>query len=276
MYTIIGGDGREYGPVTAEQVRSWMAGGRANLETKIKVAGSFDWKTIADFPEIVSPPASGGGSGDALVPPAALAVPGAAVAARDFDVMSCYERSWKLLKANFWPFVGMAVVMVVFGLPLGFFAQRTHGLLSWLVGAPLGAGFYYYILLKVRGQPAAFGDLFAGFTRNYLQVVLATLVGFVITMIGFVCLILPGIYLLVAYAFSNLLITDKKVAFWDGLEASRKTVTRHWWSVFGLLLLGIPFLILGAACLGVGILVAVPFIMGAVTYAYEDLFGSVA
>ena len=33
MYTIIGGDGKEYGPVTAEQIRSWIAAGRANLET---------------------------------------------------------------------------------------------------------------------------------------------------------------------------------------------------------------------------------------------------
>ena len=61
-------------------------------------------------------------------------------------------------------------------------------------------------------------------------------------------------------------------SFWDAMEASRKTVTHHWWSVFGLLLLGIPFAILGLVCLGVGILVAMPLIMGALAYAYEDLF----
>jgi hypothetical protein len=55
MYTIIGGDGKEYGPVTAEQVRSWIAGGRANLETKVKEVGGDTWKTVADFPEIISP-----------------------------------------------------------------------------------------------------------------------------------------------------------------------------------------------------------------------------
>ena len=268
MYTIIGGDGREYGPVTAEQVRSWMAGGRANLETKIKVAGSFDWKTIADFPEIVSPSAGG----ESALPPATLAVPGAAAVAPKFDIVSCYERSWKLLKANFWPFVGVALLSIVLGVPLGLVGRRTHGLLSFFVGAPLGAGFYYYFLLKVRGQPAGFGDLFAGFTRNYLQLLLATLVGTIITVLGFICLVLPGIYLCVSYAFATLLVTDKQVAFWDGLEASRKTITRHWWSVFGLMLLSIPFILLGVACLGVGILVALPLIMGAMVYAYEDLF----
>jgi hypothetical protein len=36
MFTIIGGDGVEYGPVSADQVRAWITAGRANLETKAK------------------------------------------------------------------------------------------------------------------------------------------------------------------------------------------------------------------------------------------------
>ena len=50
MYTIIGGDGREYGPVSAEQVQAWIAAGRANLETKAKAAGTEEWKRLRDFP----------------------------------------------------------------------------------------------------------------------------------------------------------------------------------------------------------------------------------
>ncbi len=51
MFTIIGGDGREYGPATADQVRAWINGGRANLETRAKVAGSGEWRRLGDFPE---------------------------------------------------------------------------------------------------------------------------------------------------------------------------------------------------------------------------------
>jgi uncharacterized RDD family membrane protein YckC len=50
MYTIIGGDGREYGPVTAEQVRTWLAAGRANLDTQAKALGTNEWKRLGDFP----------------------------------------------------------------------------------------------------------------------------------------------------------------------------------------------------------------------------------
>jgi hypothetical protein len=51
MFTIIGGDGREYGPVTTEQVRAWIKAGRANLETKARSAGADDWLTLGDFAE---------------------------------------------------------------------------------------------------------------------------------------------------------------------------------------------------------------------------------
>lgn len=51
MFTIIGGDGKEYGPASIEQIRSWIAGGRANLETRAKLVGTDDWRTLGDFPE---------------------------------------------------------------------------------------------------------------------------------------------------------------------------------------------------------------------------------
>jgi uncharacterized RDD family membrane protein YckC len=51
MFTIVGGDGKEYGPVTTEQVRNWISTGRANLDTKAKAAGSDEWRRLGDFAE---------------------------------------------------------------------------------------------------------------------------------------------------------------------------------------------------------------------------------
>ena len=55
MFMIIGGDGKEYGPVTVEQIRTWIRGGRANLQTKAKALGSDEWRSLADFAEFSSP-----------------------------------------------------------------------------------------------------------------------------------------------------------------------------------------------------------------------------
>ena len=52
MYKIIGADGREYGPVTAEQLRQWVAEGRATPQTLTQTVGSTEWKPLALFPEL--------------------------------------------------------------------------------------------------------------------------------------------------------------------------------------------------------------------------------
>ena len=51
MYRIIGADGREYGPATADQVREWIAEGRANGQTKALVEGTGSWKPLVEYLE---------------------------------------------------------------------------------------------------------------------------------------------------------------------------------------------------------------------------------
>src|SRR5476649_293460 len=55
MFTIIGGDGKEYGPVTVEQIRTWITSGRANLDTQAKALGTDEWRRVGDFAEFSSP-----------------------------------------------------------------------------------------------------------------------------------------------------------------------------------------------------------------------------
>lgn len=50
MYKIVGADQKEYGPVTEEQVREWIAEGRANAQT-IARFGDGPWKPLSTFPE---------------------------------------------------------------------------------------------------------------------------------------------------------------------------------------------------------------------------------
>ena len=56
MYKIIGVDGKEYGPITAEQLRQWIAEGRANLQTRVLPDGAAQWVTVADLPEFTGAP----------------------------------------------------------------------------------------------------------------------------------------------------------------------------------------------------------------------------
>lgn len=51
MFTIIGGDGREYGPASVDQIRAWITAGRANLDTKARLQGAEEWRRLGDFAE---------------------------------------------------------------------------------------------------------------------------------------------------------------------------------------------------------------------------------
>jgi hypothetical protein len=54
MYKIIGADQKEYGPVTTEQVRQWIAERRANAQTKVQAEGSTEWKSLGSLPEFAA------------------------------------------------------------------------------------------------------------------------------------------------------------------------------------------------------------------------------
>jgi prepilin-type processing-associated H-X9-DG protein len=51
MFKLLGADQKEYGPVSADQIRQWIAQGRANGQTKAQPAESSDWKPLAEIPE---------------------------------------------------------------------------------------------------------------------------------------------------------------------------------------------------------------------------------
>jgi prepilin-type processing-associated H-X9-DG protein len=54
MYKIIGGDQKEYGPISADQLRQWIAANRVNAQTKVQEAGSPDWRSLAEFAEFAA------------------------------------------------------------------------------------------------------------------------------------------------------------------------------------------------------------------------------
>jgi hypothetical protein len=73
MYKIIGADQREYGPVTSDQMRQWIAEGRAGANTLVSSEGR-EWKPLSTYPEFagdlarVTPP----GFATPIPPPASF------------------------------------------------------------------------------------------------------------------------------------------------------------------------------------------------------------
>jgi hypothetical protein len=288
MYKILGIDGHEYGPVTAEQLRQWIREGRANAQTKAQAEGATEWKPIFAFPEF----ADLGGGGSAVHEPP-----------RQVDIGSCISRAWTLLSGNFWRLVGTSILILLlvggvgvvlrfavnFAIGVPLVAHRGNawqamvaqwpGLLVnilWnvVVGGPLLGGLYNYYLKLMRGQPVGLGDAFAGFGTAFGQLVLAHIVSSLLIGIGFFCCILPAIYLGVAWRFTLPLVIDKRMGFWEAMTLSRKTVTRQWWILFALFIVAGLVSAAGVIACCVGVFATVPLGIAARLYAYEDLLGS--
>ena len=51
MFKIIGSDGREYGPISAEQLREWIRAGRAGGQTQTQRAEAPGWIPLSSLPE---------------------------------------------------------------------------------------------------------------------------------------------------------------------------------------------------------------------------------
>ncbi|MEY4917284.1 MAG: hypothetical protein RL616_1197 [Verrucomicrobiota bacterium] len=53
-YTIVGNDGKQYGPIGAEEIRVWRKQARVDSRTPIFVTGAADWTFLGLLPEFAA------------------------------------------------------------------------------------------------------------------------------------------------------------------------------------------------------------------------------
>jgi hypothetical protein len=143
---------------------------------------------------------------------------------------------------------------------------------SFAVTTPLLIGNFMVSAKLLQGQPPEFRDFFAGF-QYYLPLLLLSLVAGLFIGIGTLLLIIPGIYLAVAYLFASCLVVDRRLDFWPAMELSRLSVNPRWFGYFAFTLLLALLNLAGAIALGVGLLVTIPLSFCTLAAAYADLFG---
>src|ERR1051326_632433 len=187
MYKLIGADQKEYGPVTEEQLNTWILEGRANARTMVQAGGSTEWKALGRFPEFA-------GALGAKYPPSPpmLGQPGATPAVGadlgvdagvNVSVGRCLSRAWRLVMAHPGTLLGAGLLLVLIRIGLAFVPVAGAMAYFVLVGVFYG-GFYVMVLKHVRGQPAGVADMFAGFGPDFVPLMLAGMVSQVLTFFG--------------------------------------------------------------------------------------------
>ena len=315
MYKIIGADKAEYGPVSEEQIRRWISEGRLNAQSAAQAEGGMEWKPLSEFPEFAD--ALAAKAAEPPPPPPQIDVPGASplphdILSRDYniDVGDCFSKGWDLFKNNFGVLFGGVVLYFLIEIGSSLLGQipilgALVSLAYLVILGPLTGGMMYMFILAHRRYPVTVTDVFFGFRKRFLHLLIGYIVMFLITIVCFIpaiilavisliptiihhgeptvailglmiiffCLgLIPLIYLTVSWAFALPLIIDKDMDFWPAMETSRKVVGKHWLTVFGLCILCWLIGVVGFLACCVGALFTTPIAIGAMMYAYEKIF----
>ena len=208
MYTIIGGDGRQYGPVSEADLRKWISEGRLNAQSLAKAEGQAEFRPLSAFPEFA------GAFGIAAPAYGALAPSSHPIDWRNrdyqMDIGGCISRGWSLFMDNIGILLGstllyflmIIVTFAIVGGILGIIAFAafpaemrqtvaflfTRDLVTRIVCAlavgPLTGGLFNVFIRTMRGQSPGL-ELFVGFQKMFPQLFLGYLI---MTLAGAACM----------------------------------------------------------------------------------------
>jgi uncharacterized membrane protein len=120
----------------------------------------------------------------------------------------------------------------------------------WLLVLPVVKyGGDWMNLRFMRDERPNVGDIFHGFKKSYLNIVLANLLVFAIVGIGFLLVIVPGIIFACRLAFVPYLVMDKGLDPVAAIEKSWFMTRGHGWRIFGMYLLTFVMFVCGLVLL---------------------------
>lgn len=212
-----------------------------------------------------------------------------------FAVGEALSEAWALTDGAKWTFniassiyfVVYLVVMVVTSLILfgslksmgpngdpsvGAGLSTLQNLIVLAVAMPMSAGIWMMGIRRAVGAPIAAGQVL-GYFHKVLPLLATYLLMMLLVVIGFILLIIPGIYLLIAYMLALPLVVEKNLGPWQALEASRKAVSKRWFEILGFgIVIGL-INIAGAIPLGIGLIWTMPMTVIATGVLYRNVFG---
>lgn len=200
----------------------------------------------------------------------------------DFAIGDLIKEAWNTIdghKGTIW--LGCILYAIIVGALAAFFEVIGSGsmgkkvlfqIIQTAVSMPLMAGLYMMGVKIVAKVPVTAGEVVAYFNQ-FLNLAIAGVLIYVLVIIGVIFLILPGIYLGVAYGMALPLIVEKNMKPWEAMETSRKAITHHWFKIFGLYFVLVLIMMLAMIPLGLGLIWVVPLMIVAYGVLYTKMFG---
>jgi len=177
------------------------------------------------------------------------------------------QKSWDGIKANL-PFT--AALSLVFGLAVAVASYVPF--LSYILTVPLSAGYVKCLLTIRRGGIVEYKEFFWGFLdfNRLLQLILLNILLSLGVGIGFLLLIIPGIWFSVASSLAGtMIVLDEQPDAIGVIRRSMAVVKGNWWKYAGLLSVICLVNIAGAMCFLIGLLISMPISVLAIVTVIE-------
>jgi uncharacterized membrane protein len=200
---------------------------------------------------------------------------------KKFSKEAAIKFGWNRMKENLGFFIVYLIILFIIEAFFGFFASAftealpslsiLFNLGSWVVSI-VSSIFVIKIGLKLYENERIGSYGFLSFSSSlFFKFLLGYVLYTLLVVVGFLLLIVPGIYLAIKYQFVLYLIVDKNMDVIEAFKESGKMTNGHKWNLLLLLLLFLMITILGVMALGIGLLVAAPIVMIAQAYVYKKL-----
>jgi len=198
-----------------------------------------------------------------------------------FTIKGVISAGWNRFKERPWLFVGAMlltfIIYAVLDILLASFEDNKDvvmivlmNIVSFVVGTFVGLGLIAFALKAEKGvETLSLKDLWA--PEHFWRYLGVTVLVAVITVLGFILFIIPGIVAMVTLLFASYIVVDRGMGPWEAIKESGRITEGHRWKLLGFVLVLVGLNILGAVALGVGLLVTIPVTMLSMVYTYRIL-----
>ena len=186
---------------------------------------------------------------------------------KKIHIRSAIAEGWSSFIQRPWYLLGIALAFALL------FIVAVGDTMVTALASVLYGGYIMMLITHFRGGSIEFDDMFA-INDRWISYSFLMIIKTFFIILGFLCFIIPGIYLSMRWAFAELLVIDQNMRPLEALRASSKMTEGNRWKLFWFTLVsmflvtaGFFFFFIGAVVMGVVITLAMIKI-------YDDLKGT--
>lgn len=207
-----------------------------------------------------------------------------------FNIEEVFKQAWELTKKHFWLMLGVGAVTMLIsyaieGMQYTFLVWSKDMsfmyipylvllVIGFLVSLVLSFNSYRIMFDLVDAKGAAVKDLFKWDTRIKSRLphwLVAQVIYGLIVFLGFVFLIVPGIYLAIKYMYVGMLMIEKDITITEAFKKSAEMTKGEMWHLVGIGAISILIVMIGLMLLVIGVVTAIMIVAFATTLVYRRL-----